>query len=46
MEQIGWEGRPRPAEARRQVKPGAAWPETLEPLADDDDGEVFLGPLG
>jgi catechol 2,3-dioxygenase-like lactoylglutathione lyase family enzyme len=46
MEQIGWDGRPRPAEARRQVTAGAPWPETLEPLADDGDGEVFLGPLG
>lgn len=43
-EQVGWDGRPRPAEARRKVAPGR-WSETLEPLADDYTGEVFLGPL-
>jgi catechol 2,3-dioxygenase-like lactoylglutathione lyase family enzyme len=45
MEQVGWDGRPRPAEARRVVASEGDWPETLEPLADDYTGEVFLGPL-
>jgi catechol 2,3-dioxygenase-like lactoylglutathione lyase family enzyme len=44
MEQIGWDGRPRPAEMRRKVTPGR-WPEALEPLTDTFAGEPFLGPL-
>jgi catechol 2,3-dioxygenase-like lactoylglutathione lyase family enzyme len=46
METIGWDGRPRPQEMRRRVQPGAPWPDVLEPLGDEGDGEVFLGPLG
>jgi catechol 2,3-dioxygenase-like lactoylglutathione lyase family enzyme len=46
METIGWDGRPRPREARRKVSPDAPWPATLEPMSDEGDGEVFLGPLG
>ena len=45
MEQIGWDGRCRSAQERRQVTPGA-WPQTLEPLSDTSMGEPFLGPLG
>lgn len=45
MEQIGWDGRPRPREARRRVVAGE-WPETLEPLSDTYAGEPFLGPWG
>jgi catechol 2,3-dioxygenase-like lactoylglutathione lyase family enzyme len=45
MEQIGWEGRPRPKEARRPVD-NAHWPESLEPLSDTYRGPVFQGPLG
>ncbi len=45
MEQIGWDGRPRPPGQRRQVD-NQNWPETLEPLSDTHMGEVFLGPLG
>lgn len=45
MEQVGWDGKPRPAEMRRQVAPDGDWPETLEPLPDDYSGEVFQGPL-
>jgi catechol 2,3-dioxygenase-like lactoylglutathione lyase family enzyme len=45
MEQIGWDGQPRPAELRRRVEPGV-WPEALEPLSDTYHGEPFLGPLG
>jgi catechol 2,3-dioxygenase-like lactoylglutathione lyase family enzyme len=43
MEQIGWDGRPRPAAERRRID-NSAWPETLEPLADSYCGEPFLGP--
>jgi catechol 2,3-dioxygenase-like lactoylglutathione lyase family enzyme len=45
MEQIGWDGRPRPASERRRVEPGV-WPETLEAQSDTYQGEPFLGPLG
>jgi hypothetical protein len=45
MEQIGWDGNPRPRELRRKVAPGA-WPETVEPMADAYQGEPFLGPWG
>jgi catechol 2,3-dioxygenase-like lactoylglutathione lyase family enzyme len=45
MEQIGWDGRPRPKSARRQVDPNS-WPDTLEPLSDTFRGEPFLGPWG
>ncbi len=45
MEQVGWDGRPRPAELRRTVDP-TNWPATLEPLADTFSGEPFLGPWG
>lgn len=46
MESIGWDGQPRPPAARRTVVRSAPWPDVLEPLSDDGDGEVFLGPLG
>ena len=45
MEQIGWDGRPRPPELRRQID-NANWPKSLEPMSDSFCGEVFLGPLG
>ena len=44
MEQVGWNGRVRPAAERRQV--GSDWPETLEPLSDTYMDQVFQGPLG
>ena len=44
MEQIGWDGKARPASERRPVE--STWPETLEPLPATFDGEVFLGPWG
>jgi catechol 2,3-dioxygenase-like lactoylglutathione lyase family enzyme len=44
MEQIGWDGRPRPASERRQ--PGDPWPETIEGLSDTYAGEPFFGPWG
>ena len=45
MEQIGWEGKPRPKELRKP-RMLADWPETLE--GDDNAylGEPFLGPWG
>ena len=45
MEQIGWDGKPRPKELRKPRKL-ADWPETLE--GDDNAylGEPFLGPWG
>ena len=43
MEQIGWDGRPRRQELRRQVDPNN-WPDILEPLSDTYTGEPFIGP--
>ena len=44
MEQVGWDGRQRPAAQRRNVtKP---WPETIEPLSDTQADQLFTGPLG
>jgi catechol 2,3-dioxygenase-like lactoylglutathione lyase family enzyme len=43
MEQVGWDGRPRPNELRRKVDPNN-WPEILEPLSDTYSGEPFIGP--
>ncbi|MGH7039432.1 MAG: VOC family protein, partial [Stellaceae bacterium] len=44
MEQVGWDGRVRPASARRQVT--RDWPAILEPLSDTYMDQVFQGPLG
>ncbi|HTW87669.1 MAG TPA: VOC family protein [Candidatus Binataceae bacterium] len=44
MEQIGWDGKPRPSELRRKV--GAEWPAALEPLSDTYADQTFPGPLG
>jgi catechol 2,3-dioxygenase-like lactoylglutathione lyase family enzyme len=44
MEQIGWDGKPRPKELRRKVS--ADWPEVLEPLSDTYADQTFQGPLG
>ena len=43
MEQLGWDGKPRPKELRRKVDPNH-WPEILEPLSDTYTGEPFIGP--
>jgi catechol 2,3-dioxygenase-like lactoylglutathione lyase family enzyme len=44
MEQVGWDGRVRPAsERRRVVQP---WPEALEPLSDSYLDQTFQGPFG
>jgi catechol 2,3-dioxygenase-like lactoylglutathione lyase family enzyme len=45
MEQIGWDGRPRPATERPAIKQGE-WPATVPGQPDAYQGEVFLGPLG
>jgi catechol 2,3-dioxygenase-like lactoylglutathione lyase family enzyme len=45
MEQIGWDGKPRPASQRRKVD-NDKWPEVLDPMSDSFTGEPFLGPLG
>ena len=45
MEQIGWDGTPRPAHLRPQVRDDA-WPATLDATADAYAGETLLGPLG
>ncbi|HTM07307.1 MAG TPA: VOC family protein [Verrucomicrobiae bacterium] len=45
MEQVGWDGKPRPKELRRKID-HVNWPETVEPLADVYEGEPFLGPWG
>jgi catechol 2,3-dioxygenase-like lactoylglutathione lyase family enzyme len=44
MEQIGWDGKPRPAALRRKVS--ADWPETVAPLSDTYADQTFQGPLG
>jgi catechol 2,3-dioxygenase-like lactoylglutathione lyase family enzyme len=44
MEQIGWDGKPRPHELRRKVN--GEWPEVLEPLSDTYADQTFQGPLG
>jgi catechol 2,3-dioxygenase-like lactoylglutathione lyase family enzyme len=43
MEQIGWDGKPKPAHLRRKVD-NNAWPETVQALSDSFNGEPFLGP--
>jgi catechol-2,3-dioxygenase len=44
MEQVGWDGRPRPAAQRRRVD--ADWPRTLEAAPDTYADQTFQGPLG
>ncbi len=45
MEQVGWDGKPRPAASRRKIVQGA-WPKALEANADSYTGEPLLGPWG
>jgi catechol-2,3-dioxygenase len=44
MEQVGWDGRPRPAEQRRRVD--SDWPQTLDAAPDTYADQTFQGPLG
>ena len=44
MEQVGWDGKPRPQRLRRAVQ--EEWPETVEPLSDTYVDQTFQGPLG
>jgi hypothetical protein len=43
MEQIGWDGRPRPADLR--PKPVSDWPESIVPQSDTFADSPFMGPL-
>jgi catechol 2,3-dioxygenase-like lactoylglutathione lyase family enzyme len=45
MEQVGWDGRPRPAAQRPKID-NKNWPETVLATTDTFSGETFLGPLG
>jgi catechol 2,3-dioxygenase-like lactoylglutathione lyase family enzyme len=45
MEQVGWDGKPRPAPTRPKID-NRSWPETVEGRSDAFLGEPFLGPLG
>lgn len=46
MEQIGWDGKPRPAAQRQTFDQNPQmWPQTLAAQSDSFMGEVFLGPL-
>src|SRR5581483_7831154 len=45
MEQIGWDGKTRPAAERPAVDPNPSnWPETVAAASDVFAGEPFLGP--
>jgi catechol-2,3-dioxygenase len=44
MEQIGWDGRPRPAAQRPRAQ--AQWPQTLEAAPDTYADQTLQGPLG
>jgi catechol 2,3-dioxygenase-like lactoylglutathione lyase family enzyme len=45
MEQIGWDGKPRPASQRPKID-NDRWPESVAGQPDSYLGEPFLGPLG
>ncbi|MBI05119.1 MAG: extradiol dioxygenase [Pelagibacteraceae bacterium] len=45
MEQLGWDGRPRPKEQRREID-NNNWPDMIEPVTDSFAGEQFMGPWG
>jgi catechol 2,3-dioxygenase-like lactoylglutathione lyase family enzyme len=45
MEQIGWDGRPRPASQRPKID-NKKWPEAVEGTSDTFLGEAYPGPLG
>jgi catechol 2,3-dioxygenase-like lactoylglutathione lyase family enzyme len=43
MEQVGWDGKPRPASQRPKID-DSKWPETVPAQSDSFNGEVLLGP--
>jgi catechol 2,3-dioxygenase-like lactoylglutathione lyase family enzyme len=43
MEQVGWDGKPRPAHLRPKMD-SARWPETVPAASDSYCGEIYLGP--
>jgi len=45
MEQVGWDGKPRPANLRPKID-NARWPESVAGQSDTFLGEPYLGPLG
>jgi catechol 2,3-dioxygenase-like lactoylglutathione lyase family enzyme len=46
MEQIGWDGRPRPASQRSKYGSPETWPQNLPGQPDSFTGFVFQGPIG
>jgi hypothetical protein len=44
MEQVGWDGKPRPAALRPTVD-NAHWPDSVAAASDTFAGEAYLGPL-
>jgi len=44
MEQIGWDGRPRPAAQRPRAQ--TQWPQTLDAVPDTYADQTLQGPLG
>jgi catechol 2,3-dioxygenase-like lactoylglutathione lyase family enzyme len=45
MEQVGWDGKPRPASSRPKID-NDSWPDAVEGRSDAFLGEPFFGPLG
>jgi len=45
MEQVGWDGRPRPASLRPRID-NTRWPDSVPAASDTYLGEPYLGPLG
>jgi catechol 2,3-dioxygenase-like lactoylglutathione lyase family enzyme len=45
MEQVGWDGKPRPASQRAKID-NEKWPDAVDGRSDTFLGEPFLGPLG
>jgi hypothetical protein len=45
MEQVGWDGQPRPAHLRPKID-NANWPPSVAGASDAFLGEPYLGPLG
>ncbi|HEY6824430.1 MAG TPA: VOC family protein, partial [Steroidobacteraceae bacterium] len=45
MEQVGWDGKPRPAQLRPKID-NSRWPESVAGVSDSFLGEPYLGPLG